>query len=391
MAPRTIKVNTQLGYKSQAWFDANDTRVLLSGQTVYLEEPDTDNPTPPVFKRGDGINQLQNLIFNSAAFDGVQSVNGPTVDNTDPANPIVDVPLADEVPFTPSGNLVGPTVQDALEELDTEKETVANKDTANGYVGIDNWKIKFRNLLNTFTSYFENSNTASRTYTFQNRNGTIADDTDLAGKQPINAKLTDISGLGLAAGDFLYYDGANIVKKTTAQVKQLLNIDYKIVKHNINQSHTGSTVETLLPFFVEIDPAIVPITVNTRFYVEITSSSTASGNAKSLEMYIGPTSGTLVGATKVGHHSNPTVGAFTCNWSRTIRLLNSLTSMKFMNLGVGSTGRDDIQNMVADATSNAQNFANKVYFMFTVILANAADSRSLDGIKITISNPDITL
>src|SRR5574343_457757 len=53
-------------------------------------------------------------------------------------------------------------------------ETQANKDVANGYVGLTALKINFKNVLNTFTSYFTNSNTASRTYTFQNKDQTIA-------------------------------------------------------------------------------------------------------------------------------------------------------------------------------------------------------------------------
>jgi len=40
-------------------------------------------------------------------------------------------------------------------------------------------KFGLRNAANTFTSFFTNANTASRTYTLQNRNGTLADDTDL--------------------------------------------------------------------------------------------------------------------------------------------------------------------------------------------------------------------
>lgn len=60
------------------------------------------------------------------------------------------------------------------------KEATANKDASGGYVGLDVWKIKFRNAANTFTSFLVNAATAARTYTFQNRNGTIADDTDLA-------------------------------------------------------------------------------------------------------------------------------------------------------------------------------------------------------------------
>lgn len=38
----------------------------------------------------------------------------------------------------------------------------------------------FWNVAGTYASVFSNTNTAARTYTFQNRNGTIADDTDLA-------------------------------------------------------------------------------------------------------------------------------------------------------------------------------------------------------------------
>lgn len=37
-----------------------------------------------------------------------------------------------------------------------------------------------RNVANTFSGLFTNTNTANRTYTLQDRNGTLADDTDLA-------------------------------------------------------------------------------------------------------------------------------------------------------------------------------------------------------------------
>ena len=58
-------------------------------------------------------------------------------------------------------------------------EQVINKDATGGYAGLTLFKINFKNVLNTFTSFFTNSNTASRTYTFQDRNGTILDNTDL--------------------------------------------------------------------------------------------------------------------------------------------------------------------------------------------------------------------
>jgi hypothetical protein len=58
-------------------------------------------------------------------------------------------------------------------------ENTANKDVSGGYVGLTLLKINFKNVANTFTSFFTNSNTAARTYTFPDRTGTIADDTDI--------------------------------------------------------------------------------------------------------------------------------------------------------------------------------------------------------------------
>ncbi len=53
------------------------------------------------------------------------------------------------------------------------------KDISGKIVGLTLMKINFRNTADTFTSYFINANTASRNYTFPDRSGTIADDTDI--------------------------------------------------------------------------------------------------------------------------------------------------------------------------------------------------------------------
>lgn len=70
-------------------------------------------------------------------------------------------------------------------------QTLANKDATGGYVGLTLFKINFKNISNTFTSFFTNSNTASRTYTFQDRNGTIADDTDVTNLYTIETWSTN--------------------------------------------------------------------------------------------------------------------------------------------------------------------------------------------------------
>jgi len=60
-------------------------------------------------------------------------------------------------------------------------QALSGKDASGGYVGLTLFKINFKNAANTFTSFFTNANTAARTYTFQDRDGTIADLTDIAG------------------------------------------------------------------------------------------------------------------------------------------------------------------------------------------------------------------
>jgi len=60
-------------------------------------------------------------------------------------------------------------------------ENTANKDAIGGYAGLTLFKINFKNAANTFTSFFTNSNTVARTYTFKDADGTIAFTSDITG------------------------------------------------------------------------------------------------------------------------------------------------------------------------------------------------------------------
>lgn len=100
------------------------------------------------------------------------------------------------------------TILQAVNKLngnDALKQTLAAKDATGGYAGLTLFKINFKNVANTFTSFFTNSNTAARTYTFQDRDGTIADNTDLATKQATLVSATNIKTVNsttlLGSGD----------------------------------------------------------------------------------------------------------------------------------------------------------------------------------------------
>lgn len=74
--------------------------------------------------------------------------------------------------------------------LNTDKQETSGKDASGGYTGLTLLKINFKNVANTFTSFFTNTNTAARTYTFQDRDGTIADNTDLSTKAALAGSVS---------------------------------------------------------------------------------------------------------------------------------------------------------------------------------------------------------
>lgn len=73
------------------------------------------------------------------------------------------------------------TWANTLTQLNGTYEVLSHKNAASGYAGLSaTYQINFVNNAGTFTSLLTNANTAARTYTFQDRNGTIADLTDIA-------------------------------------------------------------------------------------------------------------------------------------------------------------------------------------------------------------------
>lgn len=70
-------------------------------------------------------------------------------------------------------NYIANLTSDAQTQIDA-KQSLPDKDATGGYVGLTLFAINFKNALNTFTSFFTNSNTASRTYIFPDYDSTVA-------------------------------------------------------------------------------------------------------------------------------------------------------------------------------------------------------------------------
>lgn len=145
--------------------------VIIPGQTViikknvnnYITEGPTQSNSIPSLDAGKYLFNDGVRMFWKTVVSGVTSVFGRT------------------------GDVVAETGDYTVDQV-TGAEAIANKDTSNGYAGLTLFKINFKNALNTFTSYFTNNNTASRTYTFPNKDGTVAMLDDVTG-------ITDLNGL----------------------------------------------------------------------------------------------------------------------------------------------------------------------------------------------------
>jgi len=100
----------------------------------------------------------------------------------------------------------------------------SDKDASNGYPGLTLFKINFKNVAGTFTSFFTNTNTAARTYTFPDKDGTVAMTSDITAGLSTSPTL----GIGFATGA-----GNTVTQLTSKSTAVTINtVTGKIVTHN---------------------------------------------------------------------------------------------------------------------------------------------------------------
>lgn len=249
-------------------------------------------------------------------------------------------------------------------------ENAANKNSVNGYVGLSSWSIVFRNLANSFTSLLQNANTAARTYIFQDRDGIIADDTDLALKAPLaSPALTGTPTAPTAAA------GTNTAQlATTAFVHNEPTITRAIAKLNIAVGHTGDTLNTVK--FTQLIPAGT-FEANDIFFVFAKWRATSSGNGKTLRMYFNTTPDLTGSPVLVATHTIGT-GVTTTGFGREITFLNALNSQKVQNAATSSNNEYAVVN--AAMTALAVDFSVDQYIIFALQLVSGAETVAIETI-----------
>lgn len=171
-----------------------------------------------IWKKG-GISYTPEDVANKST-DGTMAANSATLYPSQSAVvTYASAKVADSI--TDGVTTVAPS-QNAVFDAFALKQNTSAKDASGGYAGLTLFKINFKNALNTFTSFFTNANTAARTYTFQDRDGTILDSTDLTAintsignKQDSNSNLTSLASLTLPANGLLYSTANNTITTTT--------------------------------------------------------------------------------------------------------------------------------------------------------------------------------
>ena len=99
-------------------------------------------------------------------------------------------------------------------------EMAADKNASNGYAGLEDWKVQLMNNAGTIMSYLQNEVTAARAWTLQDRDGTLADNTDLALLATIDDE--DFTGSPTAPTQAIADDSTKIA--TTAWIRNNFDI-----------------------------------------------------------------------------------------------------------------------------------------------------------------------
>lgn len=123
-------------------------------------------------------NLVGNVTGNVSGSSGSTTGNAATVTtNANLTGPVTSVGNATAIADGALSTAKTSGLQAALDA----KEATANKDATGGYAGLTLLKLNLKNAANTFTNFLTNATTAARTWTFPDKDGTVAMLSDITG------------------------------------------------------------------------------------------------------------------------------------------------------------------------------------------------------------------
>lgn len=272
----------------------------LDTEKANLASPTfTGTPAAPTAAVGTNTTQVATTAFTIA------EIPNQIHAATDKATPVD----ADELPLidsAASNALKKLTWSNLKTTLASTFESLTNKDATGGYAGLTLFKINFKNVANTFTSYFTNTNTASRTYTFQDKTGTIAHiegvtDGSSASSGQIGEEITstvlqasavalttatakDITSISLTAGDWEVWGNVLVIPAATTSITVIqggINTTTNTLPASAYQMEhrTAALVPTAVPWGYAVPSQRISVSGTTTVYLVISSTFTVSTNA----------------------------------------------------------------------------------------------------------------
>ncbi len=253
----------------------------------------------------------------------------------------------------------------------TPLKLATEKDSTGGIVGLTLFKINFKNVLNTFTSFFTNSNTAARTYTFPDRSITVQG-TDEANVATNYTTPLDADKMGIwdtVNGLFKSVTWANIkaTLKTYFDTLYVLISDSRLTDARNTLAGVNNTPYTLVGggnvtiYALRSTPVINGATISGDYAVSVNTLLTHLGqsNSKKIRLYVSTapyTSGAIItsGHTLLANFANvTTVVSYLNSYARLLLINSAKTTITTYNVTtVSGSGDPTVANAVVSFNTN---------------------------------------
>lgn len=231
-----------------------------------------------IWKKG-GISYTPENVANKST-DGTMAANSATLYPSQSA--VVTYASAKVADSISDGVTEVAPSQNAVFDALALKQNTSEKDATGGYTGLTLFKINFKNAANTFTSFFTNANTAARTYTFQDRDGTILDSTDLS---TLNANSTGSGGLVRATSPALVTPAlgtpaSGVLTNCTGYTSVNLPTGTCLKVVSTSKTDTASTTSSTYAAITGLSATITPVNSSSKILVRVILSVGGSALTK---------------------------------------------------------------------------------------------------------------